>query len=133
MSGNITLPAASFAVLTTRLGLGDSDAADALREAGRTAGSGLAEQFAGNDASLVSSRRFWQEATEAVRGSGLGAIGLEEQAQAWLLLAGEDLAEPAPHGFTAGPEGALVLDIFSPPRDEYKQAGSGFGNQTGDE
>lgn len=31
------------------------------------------------------------------------------------------------HGFRAGPEGAVVLDIFSPPRDEYRQSGSGFG------
>ena len=31
-----------------------------------------------------------------------------------------------PHGFRAGPEGAVILDIFSPPRDEYRQAGSGF-------
>jgi quercetin dioxygenase-like cupin family protein len=30
------------------------------------------------------------------------------------------------HGFIAGPEGAVVLDVFSPPRDEYKKAGSGF-------
>lgn len=32
------------------------------------------------------------------------------------------------HGFRAGSEGAVILDIFSPPRDEYKMAGSGFGN-----
>lgn len=30
------------------------------------------------------------------------------------------------HGFIGGPEGALILDIFSPPRDDYKKAGSGF-------
>jgi len=30
------------------------------------------------------------------------------------------------HGFRAGPEGALVLDVFSPPREEYRRAGSGF-------
>jgi len=30
------------------------------------------------------------------------------------------------HGFTAGPEGAVVLDIFAPPRDEYRRAGTGF-------
>lgn len=30
------------------------------------------------------------------------------------------------HGFRAGPEGARVLDIFAPPRDAYRQAGSGF-------
>jgi quercetin dioxygenase-like cupin family protein len=31
------------------------------------------------------------------------------------------------HGFKAGPEGALVLDIFAPPRDEYRGGGAGFG------
>ena len=30
------------------------------------------------------------------------------------------------HGFTAGPDGAVVLDIFAPPRGEYKNAGAGF-------
>ncbi len=32
-----------------------------------------------------------------------------------------------PHSFRAGPDGATVLDVFSPPRDEYRQGGSGFG------
>ncbi|MEM8812073.1 MAG: cupin domain-containing protein [Pseudomonadota bacterium] len=32
-----------------------------------------------------------------------------------------------PHGFKAGPDGARVLDVFSPPRDVYRKAGSGFG------
>ena len=31
------------------------------------------------------------------------------------------------HGIRAGAAGAVVLDIFSPPREEYKKAGSGFG------
>ena len=31
------------------------------------------------------------------------------------------------HGIRAGPQGARVLDVFSPPRDEYRKAGSGFG------
>ncbi len=30
------------------------------------------------------------------------------------------------HSFQAGPEGALVLDIFAPPRAEYRKAGSGY-------
>jgi len=30
-----------------------------------------------------------------------------------------------PHAFRAGPDGAKVLDIFSPPRDEYRTAGTG--------
>jgi quercetin dioxygenase-like cupin family protein len=32
-----------------------------------------------------------------------------------------------PHTMRAGPDGARVLDIFSPPRSEYKKPGSGFG------
>lgn len=32
-----------------------------------------------------------------------------------------------PHTMRAGPDGARVLDVFSPPRAEYKKAGSGFG------
>lgn len=31
-----------------------------------------------------------------------------------------------PHGFRAGPEGATILDIFAPPRDDYRKAGQGF-------
>ena len=31
------------------------------------------------------------------------------------------------HGIRAGANGATVLDIFSPPRDEYRKPGEGFG------
>jgi len=31
------------------------------------------------------------------------------------------------HGIRTGAEGAVVLDIFSPPRDEYRKTGEGFG------
>lgn len=30
------------------------------------------------------------------------------------------------HGFVAGPDGARVLDVFAPPREAYRQSGSGF-------
>jgi quercetin dioxygenase-like cupin family protein len=33
-----------------------------------------------------------------------------------------------PHTMRAGPEGCRVLDIFSPPRPEYRKPGSGFGD-----
>jgi len=31
------------------------------------------------------------------------------------------------HTVRTGPAGATILDIFSPPREEYRKAGSGFG------
>ncbi len=31
------------------------------------------------------------------------------------------------HSVIAGPEGCVILDVFAPPREEYKTAGSGFG------
>jgi quercetin dioxygenase-like cupin family protein len=33
-----------------------------------------------------------------------------------------------PHTMRAGPEGAKVLDIFSPPRPEYRVPGKGFAS-----
>ena len=33
------------------------------------------------------------------------------------------------HSMRAGPHGARVLDIFSPPRREYQKPGAGFGGQ----
>jgi hypothetical protein len=33
-----------------------------------------------------------------------------------------------PHGIRTGEIGATVLDVFAPPRDEYRKAGSGFGS-----
>ena len=32
------------------------------------------------------------------------------------------------HGFRAGADGAKVLDIFAPPREAYRTAGSGFAS-----
>lgn len=30
------------------------------------------------------------------------------------------------HGFSAGPDGAVIFDVFAPPREEYKNPGEGF-------
>ncbi len=34
-----------------------------------------------------------------------------------------------PHTMRAGPEGMVVLDVFAPPREAYRKAGSGFGTE----
>ena len=34
------------------------------------------------------------------------------------------------HGFTAGANGAIIFDVFAPPREEYARAGSGFGTSS---
>lgn len=31
------------------------------------------------------------------------------------------------HGIIGGPDGAVILDVFAPPRPEYLKAGKGFG------
>lgn len=36
----------------------------------------------------------------------------------------------APHGLKAGPSGAKVLDVFAPPRPEYRKPGQGFGKES---
>ena len=33
-----------------------------------------------------------------------------------------------PHTIKAGPDGAVIFDIFAPPRKEYLKPGEGFGN-----
>lgn len=35
-----------------------------------------------------------------------------------------------PHTMKAGPDGAKVLDVFAPARDDYTKPGEGFGNQS---
>ena len=32
------------------------------------------------------------------------------------------------HSVIGGPDGAVILDVFSPPREEYRKSGSGFGD-----
>jgi len=59
-----------------------------------------------------------------VRGSGLRKQAGEEIS----VSAGDFWRTPGgvEHGFSAGPEGAVIFDVFAPPREEYTRAGSGF-------
>lgn len=59
-----------------------------------------------------------------VRGSGIRIQAGEEVP----VSAGDFWRTPGnvEHGFSAGPEGALVYDVFAPPREEYSKEGMGF-------
>lgn len=59
-----------------------------------------------------------------LEGSGVRTQGGEE----FIVKAGDFWRTPGnlPHTLKAGPEGARVLDVFSPPREEYRKPGSGF-------
>lgn len=59
-----------------------------------------------------------------VRGSGVRKQGGEEIA----VSAGDFWRTPGnvEHSFSAGPDGALVYDVFAPPREEYTKPGQGF-------
>ncbi len=59
-----------------------------------------------------------------LEGAGVRTQGGEQ----FIVKAGDFWRTPAnlPHRFKAGPEGARILDIFSPPREEYRKPGRGF-------
>ena len=59
-----------------------------------------------------------------VRGSGLRRQEGEEIA----VKVGDFWRTPGnvEHGFSAGPDGAVIYDVFAPPREEYLKAGTGF-------
>lgn len=59
-------------------------------------------------------------------GSGVRVQGGEEVA----VRQGDFWRTPGnvPHTLRAGPEGCRVIDIFSPPRAEYRKPGKGFGS-----
>lgn len=51
--------------------------------------------------------------------------------EAWEFGPGDFWRTPGgvPHTVEAGPDGALILDVFAPPREAYKKAGSGFAQE----
>ncbi len=60
-----------------------------------------------------------------IEGSGIRIQNRErieiKQGDFWLTPSNVD------HGIEAGPNGAKIIDIFCPPREDYKKSGSGFG------
>ncbi|MEM7445203.1 MAG: cupin domain-containing protein [Pseudomonadota bacterium] len=103
----------------------------------RELGSGLNTRIFVGDQAMLSVVRFEPNSEGQIHshpeeqwgvcldGNGVRLQGGEE----FPVSAGDFWRTPGgvPHGFKAGAEGARVIDIFSPPREAYKKAGSGFG------
>jgi quercetin dioxygenase-like cupin family protein len=53
-----------------------------------------------------------------------GSIFMTIEGETREMRAGDVYIAPpnSVHGATAGPEGCLVVDVFSPPRDDYRDA-----------
>ena len=58
-----------------------------------------------------------------------GSLVRVQGGQEVAMLAGNFWCTPGgvEHSVRTGEEGAVVLDIFAPPRDEYRKGGEGFG------
>ena len=104
----------------------------------RILGEGISTRIFCGDQAMLSIVTIWPNAKGKIHshpqeqwgflieGSGIRIQGNEKivinKGDFWQTPGGVD------HGIIGGSEGAKVLDIFSPPRDEYKVEGSGFGN-----
>lgn len=99
---------------------------------------GISTRIVCGDQAMISVVRLTPNATSALHhhpeeqwgllleGSCVRVQGTEEVA----MKPGDFWHTPGniPHGMRAGPGGALVVDVFAPPRPEYKKSGSGYGS-----
>lgn len=104
----------------------------------RELGPGLTTRIFVGDQAMLSVVRFEPHAEGQVHSHPEEQWGVLLEGSGVRLQGGEEIAVKAgdfwltpgnvPHGFKAGGDGARVLDIFSPPREAYKKAGSGFAS-----
>ena len=95
-----------------------------------------ARVFVGDNA-MLSVVRIAPHSTGKVHSHPQEQWGILLEGECVRIQGGEEVAMKAgdfwhtpsdvPHGIQTGDVGATVLDVFSPPREEYKKAGKGFG------
>ena len=110
---------------------------DASQGLHRELAPGLSTRIFVGEQSMLSVVRFAPNAEGTVHSHPEEQWGVLLEGSGLRIQDGEEIAVKAgdfwltpggvSHGFKAGDEGARVLDIFSPPRAAYREAGSGFG------
>ena len=111
--------------------------ADAAQGIARTLGEGITTRIFPGQNVMLSVVRIEPHATGTVHSHPQEQWGVLLEGECVRVQGGEEQPMKAgdfwctppgvPHGIRTGAVGATVLDIFSPPRDEYRRAGEGFG------
>lgn len=103
----------------------------------RKLGDGITTRIFVGDNAMLSVVRVAPHSTGEVHSHPQEQWGILLEGECVRIQGGEEVAMKAgdfwhtpgdvPHGIRTGDVGATVLDVFSPPRKEYKRTGEGFG------
>lgn len=103
----------------------------------RKLGEGITTRIFVGDNAMLSVVRIAPHSTGKVHSHPQEQWGILLEGECVRIQGGEEVAMKAgdfwhtpgevPHGIRTGDIGATVLDVFSPPREEYKKSGQGFG------
>ena len=103
----------------------------------RTLTDGITTRIFPGEKAMISVVRIEPNATGAIHSHPQEQWGLMIEGSAIRIQDGEEIpvkkgdfwVSPGgvEHGVIGGPDGAVILDVFSPPRDEYTRPGTGFG------
>ncbi len=103
----------------------------------RKLGEGITTRIFVGDNAMLSVVRIAPHSTGKVHNHPQEQWGILLEGECVRIQGGQEVAMKAgdfwhtpgdvPHGIRTGDVGATVLDVFSPPRDEYRRSGEGFG------
>ena len=103
----------------------------------RTLTDGITTRIFPGDKAMISVVRIEPNATGKIHSHPQEQWGLLLEGSAIRIQSGEKIPVKkgdfwlspggVEHGVIGGPDGAVIIDVFSPPRDEYTLPGSGFG------
>ncbi|MCH9020207.1 MAG: cupin domain-containing protein [Proteobacteria bacterium] len=103
----------------------------------RKLGEGLSTRVFPGDQAMLSVVRIAPHSTGTLHSHPQEQWGVLLEGELVRIQGGEEVAMKAgdfwrtpggvEHGVRTGDAGAVVLDVFAPPRDEYRNPGEGFG------